>query len=62
MITFTQLNNLLTLLQTMARGLIVRPSLSLKKLLGFFESAMLQLFDFELRPIDQMVPFDRDAR
>jgi hypothetical protein len=62
MITFTQLNNLLTLLQTMAPGLIVRPSLSLKKLLGFFESGMLQLFDFELRPIDQMVPFDRAAR
>jgi hypothetical protein len=54
MITFTQLKNLRTLLQNLASnqgaGLIVRPSLSLKKLLGFFDSGMLQLYDFELRP------------
>jgi hypothetical protein len=35
-------------------------SMSLKKLTGFFDSDMLQLFDFELRP-DQMIPFDWDA-
>jgi hypothetical protein len=29
-------------------------------LLDFFDSDMLQLFDFELRP-DQTIPFDRDA-
>ncbi len=29
-----------------------------KKLLDFFDSNMLLLFDFELR---QMIPFDRDA-
>jgi hypothetical protein len=40
MITFTQLNTLLTLLQTKAPGLIVRSSLSLKKLLAFFDSGM----------------------
>ena len=34
--------------------------MSLKKFLDFFDSDMLQLFDFELL-IDQMVPFDRDA-
>jgi hypothetical protein len=32
-----------------------------KKLLDFFDSDMLQLFDFERVLIDQMVPFDRDA-
>jgi hypothetical protein len=32
-----------------------------KKLLDFFDSDVLQLFDFERVLIDQMVPFDRDA-
>jgi hypothetical protein len=32
-----------------------------KKLLDFFDSDMLQLFDFEGVVIDQMIPFDWDA-
>jgi len=32
-----------------------------KKLFAFFDFDMLQLFDFERVPIDQMVPFVRDA-
>jgi hypothetical protein len=32
-----------------------------KKLLDFFDSDMLQLFDFERVLIDQMVLFDRDV-
>jgi hypothetical protein len=32
-----------------------------KMLLAFIDSGMIQLIDFELRPYDQMVPFDRDA-
>jgi hypothetical protein len=32
-----------------------------KKLLGFFDSDMPQLFDFERVLIDQMVPIDWDA-
>ena len=37
-------------------------SMSLKKLLEFFDSDRLQLFEFERALIDQMIPFDRDAR
>jgi len=32
-----------------------------KKLLDFFDSDMLQLFDFERDLIDQMIPLERDA-
>jgi hypothetical protein len=32
--------------------------MSLKKLLAFFASALLQRFDFEQALIDQMAPFD----
>jgi len=32
-----------------------------KKSLDFFDSDMLQHFDVELRPYDQIIPFDRDA-
>jgi hypothetical protein len=32
-----------------------------KKLCDFFDQDVLQLFDFELRLIDQMILFDRDA-
>jgi hypothetical protein len=32
-----------------------------EKVLGFFDSDMPQLFDFERVPIDQMVPIDWDA-
>jgi hypothetical protein len=35
--------------------------MSLKKLPGYFDSGMLQLFDIERVIIDQMFPFDRDA-
>jgi hypothetical protein len=32
-----------------------------KKLTGFFDKNMLQLFDFERVLTDQKIPFDRDA-
>ncbi|MDQ6703076.1 MAG: hypothetical protein M3Z96_08260 [Pseudomonadota bacterium] len=36
-------------------------SMSLKKLLGFFDADMLQLFDFERVLFDHMIPRDREA-
>ena len=38
-----------------------RESMSLKKLRDFFDSDMLQLFDFERVLNDQMILFDLDA-
>jgi len=35
--------------------------MSRKSFSTFFNEDMLQLFDFELRPIDQISSFDRDA-
>jgi hypothetical protein len=37
-------------------------SMALKQLLDLFDSDMLQLFEFELRPYRSKIPFDRDAR
>gem|GEM_PF-5304212 len=44
-------------LKRSASGLVPVP----KKLLVFFDSDRLQLFEFERVLIDQMIPFDRDA-
>jgi hypothetical protein len=35
--------------------------MSRKSFPTFFDEDMLQLFDFGLRPIDQINPYDRDA-
>jgi hypothetical protein len=47
----------------MAKQLIEteRQGMSRKSFSTFFDKDMLQLFDFELRPIDQISPYDRDA-
>lgn len=68
MVKFTQLNSLLTLLLILCLSAnqgaaFDRPLEPVpKKLLAISGSGMLQLFAFECILIDQMVPFDRDAR